>query len=137
MTCYESWARVKPEADGKRLVVLYDGRRAAAVTEGPDGRLSLEYDDGWRRSPSAVPLSLSMPLTTGFYGDKVVRAYLWGLLPDSERAGTERSDAARPPGGHVPGARRAADDELPERGRADAGTDRRPPAPRGATAGPG
>ena len=85
MTCYESWARVKPEADGKRLVVLYDGRRAAAVTEGPDGRLSLEYDDDWRRSPSAVPLSLSMPLTTGFYGDKVVRAYLWGLLPDSER----------------------------------------------------
>ncbi|SCE88889.1 serine/threonine-protein kinase HipA [Micromonospora viridifaciens] len=73
------------EANDKQLVVLHDGRRVAVVSQGRDGRLSLAYDDDWRRSPQAVPLSLSLPLTARTHDDTAVRAYLWGLLPDSER----------------------------------------------------
>ncbi|WP_091350110.1 type II toxin-antitoxin system HipA family toxin [Micromonospora rhizosphaerae] len=73
------------ESDDKRLVVLHDGRRVGVVSQARDGRLSLVYDDDWRRFPHAAPLSLSLPLTARIHDDSAVRAYLWGLLPDSER----------------------------------------------------
>ena len=73
------------EADGKRLVVLYDGLRVAEVSQSRDGRLTLVYDGEWRGSRHAVPLSLSLPLSDSTHDDRTVRAFLWGLLPDSER----------------------------------------------------
>jgi serine/threonine-protein kinase HipA len=72
--------------DHKQLAVLMDGRRAGVVTEGAGGagdRLELTYDDAWRADRHATPLSLSMPLTVRSHPDQVVRAYLWGLLPDN------------------------------------------------------
>lgn len=48
---------------GKLLVVLMDGHRAATLVEGDGGRLQLTYDEEWRASATATPLSLSMPLT--------------------------------------------------------------------------
>lgn len=50
-----------------------------------DGRLELTYDEAWRNDPGATPLSLSMPLSDASHGDRVVRAVLWGLLPDNEQ----------------------------------------------------
>lgn len=72
-------------SNGKLLVLLIDGRRAGEVAEGEAGRLTLNYDDGWRDSPRSTPLSLSMPLSKASHGDDVVRPFLWGLLPDNER----------------------------------------------------
>jgi serine/threonine-protein kinase HipA len=71
--------------DAKLLVVLIDGQRAGAVTEDTGGRLQLTYDDEWRSDPGSTALSLSMPLTVSTHGDQVVRAFLWGLLPDNEQ----------------------------------------------------
>lgn len=74
-----------PDLDDKRLEVLIGGQRVGTITEGPGGQLQLRYDDTWRRSPRSLPLSLSMPLVSRDHADSAVRAYLWGLLPDSER----------------------------------------------------
>jgi serine/threonine-protein kinase HipA len=64
----------------KTLVVLVDGRRVGTVLQGAGGHFGFSYDEGWKD----FPLSLSMPLAVPEHGDEVVRAFLWGLLPDSE-----------------------------------------------------
>lgn len=68
----------------KLLVVLLDGQRAGTITEDSSGRLRLTYDDDWRSLPTATPLSLSMPIAVPSHDDPIVRAFIWGLLPDSE-----------------------------------------------------
>jgi serine/threonine-protein kinase HipA len=68
----------------KLLVVLISGQRAGSIAE-DGGRLRLAYDDGWRNDPASTPLSLSMPLVAASHGDRIVRAFLWGLLPDNEQ----------------------------------------------------
>lgn len=65
--------------------MLLRGRQAGTVVEGKDGRLTLTYHEDWRTDPDAVPLSLSMPLAERQHGDRVVRATMWGLLPDNEQ----------------------------------------------------
>jgi serine/threonine-protein kinase HipA len=70
------------EAD--TLVVLLHRERAGEVTQ-VKGELRFRYDEAWRESVDATPLSLSMPLAVQEHGDEVVRAFLWGLLPDNER----------------------------------------------------
>jgi len=66
------------------LVVLMDGYVAGAVRQDHAGELSLTYDDGWRSSGVAQPLSVSIPLDKRPRGDRV-RTYLRGLLPDDEQ----------------------------------------------------
>ena len=93
----------------KTLVVLFDGRRVGTVVQGDSGHLGFTYDEGWKD----FPLSLSMPLARLEHGDDVVRAFLWGLLPDSDRVidrWARRDDGADPSGRHVPGARSDADE---------------------------
>ncbi|MGE0768097.1 MAG: type II toxin-antitoxin system HipA family toxin [Hyphomicrobiaceae bacterium] len=68
----------------KELVVLVNDQLVGRVTQGASGRLAFDYHDAWLANPSAIPLSLSMPLTNPHHGDGAIRAYMWGLLPDSE-----------------------------------------------------
>jgi serine/threonine-protein kinase HipA len=65
------------------LVVLLGGHRVGTITEERDD-LTLIYDDDYRNSAQATPLSLSMPLTSQQHVDQVVRSFMWGLLPDNE-----------------------------------------------------
>ena len=74
-----------PEIVGTSLIVLMAGRRVGVLTQTDNGRLALEYDEDWRSSRNATPLSLSMPLARRTHEDPVVRSVLWGLLPDNER----------------------------------------------------
>lgn len=62
-----------------RLSVFIAGKRAGSVAQAQGGALSFAYDAEY----AGVPLSLSMPLSNRVFGDKVVRPYLMGLLPDS------------------------------------------------------
>jgi serine/threonine-protein kinase HipA len=71
-------------ATGKRLALFINGRPAGSVHQ-EDGRLTLTYHQEWRDAPGATPMSLSMPLIGRTYDDPVVRAVLWGLLPDNEQ----------------------------------------------------
>jgi serine/threonine-protein kinase HipA len=66
------------------LVTLLDGKEVGRVYNDARGRLTFVYDDDWRKAPDAYPLSLSAPLAAREHGPSVVRAFLWGLLPDNE-----------------------------------------------------
>lgn len=66
-----------------RLVALLDGRVVGQVYQMANGSLAFVYEDAWRIADDAYPLSLSMPLLAREHGDRAVRAYLWGLLPDN------------------------------------------------------
>jgi serine/threonine-protein kinase HipA len=67
------------------LVTLLDGKEIGRVHNDARGRLTFVYDDEWRNSPEAYPLSLSMPIVSKEHGRSVVEAFLWGLLPDNEQ----------------------------------------------------
>lgn len=71
---------MKPE-----LVVLIEGRRAGRLAADRRGRPHFQYEPAWRDAPTALPLSLSLPLAATAHAPDVVDAVLWGLLPDNDR----------------------------------------------------
>ncbi len=73
-------------AQSKSLHVYLDGVHIGKLRQSPQGALSFTYDDAYRDDPEATPLSLSMPVASAEHRDKPVRAYLDGLLPDSQAA---------------------------------------------------
>ena len=68
---------------GRRLIVVLYGRVIGAV-ERNGGTMSFTYDEEYRASPAATPLSLSMPIAGSRYTNRIVEAYLRGLLPDND-----------------------------------------------------
>jgi serine/threonine-protein kinase HipA len=66
------------------LIALVGASEMGRVQRHARGRLTFTYDDAWRNSADAYPLSLSMPLGAREHGPDVVEAFLWGLLPDNE-----------------------------------------------------
>ncbi|MCU1494515.1 MAG: type toxin-antitoxin system HipA family toxin [Acidimicrobiaceae bacterium] len=65
------------------LVCLINGKRLGVITQTKNGPLELTYDSGYLNDRSATPLSLSMPLAAQTYGNRSVRPFLLGLLPDN------------------------------------------------------
>lgn len=45
--------------------------------------ITFQYDDGWRSSKEAFPISISMPFVKKEHDDKVARPFITGLLPDN------------------------------------------------------
>jgi serine/threonine-protein kinase HipA len=71
----------------KEVTALLANRVVGVVQQDRNGRFKFLYDEGWRRLVrGAYPLSLSMPLAIAEHGHKAVEPFLWGLLPDNERA---------------------------------------------------
>ena len=68
----------------RELVTEFGDREIGRLLRSPNGRTSFVYDDAYRRSETARPLSLSMPLGLTEHGRATVEAFLWGLLPDNE-----------------------------------------------------
>jgi serine/threonine-protein kinase HipA len=66
------------------LIALLDGREIGRLHRRTGGRLSFTYQDDWRETSGAYPVSLSMPLAAREHGHGVVDPFLWGLLPDNE-----------------------------------------------------
>ncbi len=46
--------------------------------------VTFHYDERWRHSEEAFPLSLSMPITNPNHVDAIVRPFITGLLPDND-----------------------------------------------------
>jgi serine/threonine-protein kinase HipA len=67
------------------LAVLLDDAVAGAVTQLQGGRLRFDYDDDYRRTSGATPLSVSMPASVRSSPDSLISPWLWGLLPDNPR----------------------------------------------------
>lgn len=61
------------------LVVAIQQEIAGTVRQHENGTLSFAYLPAYQ----GTPLSLSMPLSNQEYGDKIVRPYLFGLIPDN------------------------------------------------------
>lgn len=69
-----------------RFVVYLDDVRTGILHQSRQGRLTFEYDDDYRVNSRTPPLSLSMPKAARAHLNKPVRAFISGLLPDSEAA---------------------------------------------------
>lgn len=65
---------------GENLEVFIGDACCGTLHEARTGALSFQYS----RDYAGVPLSLSMPVGLEEYGDRTVRPYLMGLLPDDE-----------------------------------------------------
>lgn len=61
------------------LSVTIQGKPAGTVRQHENGTLTFAYLPAYQ----GAPLSLSMPLSNQEYGNKIVRTYLFGLVPDN------------------------------------------------------
>jgi serine/threonine-protein kinase HipA len=68
----------------KELRVLIDGDEIGSVVQDARGRFRFDYESAYRKSPAAIPLSISMPLAMLSHDDKAIRPFMWGLLPDHD-----------------------------------------------------
>ena len=64
----------------RSLDVWIAGKHAGELSQDESGALSFAYLRDYR----GAPLSSTMPLSTRTYRDKVLRPYLWGLLPEDQ-----------------------------------------------------
>ena len=55
------------------------GESLAGVVNRSQGSLQFVYDEGYRRLPSATPLSVSMPTDRAVHADQVVAPWMAGL----------------------------------------------------------
>ena len=69
---------------GPALAVLLDGEPIGEVRRSASRLLELRYDREYAADPTAVALSVSMPLTRRSHPDGAISPWLWGLLPDGE-----------------------------------------------------
>jgi len=70
----------------RALRVFLDGTSVGTVAQSDRGSLSFSYDTAYIDQADPTPLSLSLPVLSNQHRDRAVRAYLEGLLPDSEGA---------------------------------------------------
>ena len=65
------------------LNVYLDGVLAGQLAQAPGGAVTFTYDSAYSAGRSPTPLSLSMPLSGSRHANRVVSAWLDGLLPDN------------------------------------------------------
>nr|WP_257644045.1 type II toxin-antitoxin system HipA family toxin [Luteimonas salinisoli] len=63
---------------------MINGRLAGRAFADRRGHPGFVYDEAWRNSRDAIPLSLSLPLANKQPDSDAVAAVLWGFLPDNE-----------------------------------------------------
>jgi serine/threonine-protein kinase HipA len=66
------------------LAVVLGDAFAGTLTRLAGGRLRFDYDDYYRDTRGATPLSVSMPTTVRSHADASISPWLWGLLPDNQ-----------------------------------------------------
>jgi serine/threonine-protein kinase HipA len=66
------------------LAVILGNEVAGLLSQDVRGRLRFEYDAGYRADAGATPLSVSMPTAVARHSDRVIKPWLWGLLPENE-----------------------------------------------------
>lgn len=67
------------------LAVLLSNRHIGTVARDARGRMIFRYEESWRDTRGAYPLSLSMPLLAREHRHDRIDAFIWGLLPDNEQ----------------------------------------------------
>jgi serine/threonine-protein kinase HipA len=64
------------------LDVYYRDEKAGVLSQEDGGALSFAYDAGYLEGSRSSAISFSMPLQEAAYGDRIVRPFFSGLLPD-------------------------------------------------------
>lgn len=64
------------------LDVYYGEEKAGVFSQEDGGALSFAYDAGYLEGSRSSAISFSMPLQEAAYGDRIVRPFFSGLLPD-------------------------------------------------------
>ena len=67
-----------------KLDAYLDGVQIGSLARSASGNVSFDYLETYRFQRTATPLSCSMPLAAAHHFDKVVKPFLWGLLPENE-----------------------------------------------------
>ncbi len=67
------------------LAVLLSNSHIGTVVRDARGRMIFRYEEAWRDTRGAYPLSLSMPLLAREHRHDRIDAFIWGLLPDNEQ----------------------------------------------------
>lgn len=70
----------------KELELYLDGILCGTVQQSSSGNLTFEYDEVYRATPGATPLSLSMPLAATTHKKRTILPFIQGLLPDNDEA---------------------------------------------------
>jgi serine/threonine-protein kinase HipA len=66
------------------LIAILDGRETGRIVRDKRARLTFTYNEEWRTTENAYPLSISMPLALAQHGNAKIDPFLWGLLPDNQ-----------------------------------------------------
>lgn len=66
------------------LIVILGDAVAGTLSRLKGGRLRFDYEEEYRSTVSAPPLSTSMPKSVRSHPDAVISPWLWGLLPDNQ-----------------------------------------------------
>ena len=66
------------------LIAILDGRETGRIVRDKRARLTFTYNEEWRTTENAYPLSISMPLALAKHGHARIDPFLWGLLPDNQ-----------------------------------------------------
>ena len=66
----------------RMLDVWFHGNKAGQLVQDDSGRLIFAYDADYVKSKQPWPLSVSMPLSTAEFGDRIARPFFSGLLPE-------------------------------------------------------
>ena len=67
------------------LIAILEGRAMGTLSTDRFGHARFDYEESWRDSPDAIPMSLSLPLASTTHSWRTVEAVIWGLLPDNEQ----------------------------------------------------
>lgn len=73
----------------RHLSVRLGARLVGTLAQDRHGSLSFTYDPVWMAENDATPLSLSMPFGGSPFGDRAVKSFFGGYLPDSSRVRRE------------------------------------------------
>jgi serine/threonine-protein kinase HipA len=66
------------------LIAILDGREMGRIVRDKRARLTFTYNEEWRTTENAYPLSISMPMALAQHRHAKIDPFLWGLLPDNQ-----------------------------------------------------
>ena len=67
------------------LDVYLHGNLTGHLIQDDDGQTLFEYTPDWLKNPNAIPLSISLPLQEGKFGEKYCKPFFAGVLPDTAK----------------------------------------------------
>ncbi len=67
-----------------KLIAVLNNNIIGELSSDKQGNPQFDYTEQWKNNPHAVPLSLSLPITSEQHDSDTVSAVIWGLLPDNE-----------------------------------------------------